>query len=90
MTEDIRPETLQTLYDWVQPTPAEVQTLLKKVLENFHAARTPMTLLAWLGLPAQNGDQMLHKWKTGAANIPYPAWCLLAHRRIRKIWRRKK
>jgi len=65
----IRPECLRAYsHGWVQPTPAEVRTVLKIAgLSCAHAAR----------LVGMSDSRVIRRWKSGESKIHYAPWAVL-------------
>jgi hypothetical protein len=76
----IRPECLQPAVNWMEPTGAEIQEVIRL------AGFSGRSAADFLGLADKSGRQ-LRRWISGDASIPYSAWALLCDAAgLGRIW----
>jgi hypothetical protein len=76
----IRPECLQPAVNWMAPTGAEIQEVIR--LAGFSGRQAA----DFLGLADKSGRQ-LRRWISEDAGIPYSAWALLCDAAgLGRIW----
>ena len=89
----IRPETLRSFPDWVQPTPDEIREVIRLAGVNRGLKRLTGVQVADLvgvastGVGAGRGSRTVRSW-VGQGRIPYAAWAILcAEAGLGFIWR---
>lgn len=74
----LRKELFVPAHRWSRPTGDEVKQL---IMEELGMSEVDVGIFLDLKQPkVSRGNSTVYRWKAGLTPIPYPSWCLLAHK----------